>query len=170
MSSFWWNFYHWLHWKLSFWQLVVQPVMKISSKWHFHFSVWHSVRPTNGNHSKAISEICDDKAVIGIIGFSVSLTLGDMVVVLMCNWLAYITDKFISTLVKWLSGWCHKTSLICQVMVWCQQATGHCLSQCWPRSVSPHNNTWPQWINSLRSELIGWHFAQICVAYVFTGS
>ena len=39
MSSFWWNFHHWLHWKLSNWQLPVQPVMKISSKWrHFRFS------------------------------------------------------------------------------------------------------------------------------------
>ena len=33
MSSFWQHFHHWLHWKLSFWQLPVQPVMKISSKW-----------------------------------------------------------------------------------------------------------------------------------------
>ena len=40
MSSFWWNSHHWLHWKLSKWQLPVQPVMKISSKWqHSHFSV-----------------------------------------------------------------------------------------------------------------------------------
>ena len=39
MSSFWRNFHHWLHWKLSFWQLPVQPVMKISSKrQHFRFS------------------------------------------------------------------------------------------------------------------------------------
>ena len=39
MSSFWWNFHYWLHWKLSKWQLPVQPVMKISSKWrHFRFS------------------------------------------------------------------------------------------------------------------------------------
>ena len=39
-SSFWWNVHHWLHWKLSKWQLPVQPVMKISSKWrHFCFSV-----------------------------------------------------------------------------------------------------------------------------------
>ena len=29
MLSFWWNFHHWLHWKLSFWwQLPVQPVIK----------------------------------------------------------------------------------------------------------------------------------------------
>ena len=42
MSSFWRNFHHWLHWKLSFWQLSVQPVMKISSKWrHFRFSDRH---------------------------------------------------------------------------------------------------------------------------------
>ena len=39
MSSFWWNLYHWLHRKLSKWQLSVQPVMKLSSKWwHFRFS------------------------------------------------------------------------------------------------------------------------------------
>ena len=39
MSSFWWNFHHWLHRKLSKWQLSVQPVTKISSKWwHFRFS------------------------------------------------------------------------------------------------------------------------------------
>ena len=35
MLSFWWNFHHWLHWKLSKWQLPVQSMMKISSKW------WH---------------------------------------------------------------------------------------------------------------------------------
>ena len=28
MSSFLWNFHHWLHWKLSFWQLPVEPGMK----------------------------------------------------------------------------------------------------------------------------------------------
>ena len=45
MSSFWWNFHHWLHWKLSKWQLPVQPVIKISSKWrHFRFSVIQQLR------------------------------------------------------------------------------------------------------------------------------
>ena len=39
MLTFWWNFHHWLHWKLTKWQLPVQLVMKISSKWqHFHFN------------------------------------------------------------------------------------------------------------------------------------
>ena len=32
-------FHHWLHWKLSFWQLTVQPMVNVSSKWrHFRFS------------------------------------------------------------------------------------------------------------------------------------
>ena len=54
MSSFWWNFHHWLHWKLSKWQLPVQPVIKISSKWrHFRFSV--SVIQSQSN--KGISSI-----------------------------------------------------------------------------------------------------------------
>ena len=39
--SFWWNFHHWQHRKLSVWQLTVLSVVKISSKWrHFCFSVW----------------------------------------------------------------------------------------------------------------------------------
>ena len=39
-SSFWWNFHHWLHWKLSKWQLPVQPVIKISSKWRHFCFIW----------------------------------------------------------------------------------------------------------------------------------
>ena len=43
-----WNFLHWLPWKLSFWQLPVQPAMKISSKWqHPRFSV-HTYLGTSG--------------------------------------------------------------------------------------------------------------------------
>ena len=38
--SFWWNFHHMLHWKLSFWQLPVQPMTKMLLKWwHFHSNV-----------------------------------------------------------------------------------------------------------------------------------
>ena len=36
--SYWWHFHHWLHWRLSCWQLPLQPVLKMSSKWHFYFS------------------------------------------------------------------------------------------------------------------------------------
>ena len=39
MSSFWWNFHHWLHWKLSKWQLLVQPVMKISSPLEISYEI-----------------------------------------------------------------------------------------------------------------------------------
>ena len=50
MSSFWWNFHHWLHRKLSKWQLSVQPVTKISSKWwHFRFSVDSALQILNTN-------------------------------------------------------------------------------------------------------------------------
>ena len=39
VSSFWWNFHHFLHTKLSKWQLPVQPVMEISWRWQcFCFS------------------------------------------------------------------------------------------------------------------------------------
>ena len=67
MSSFWWNFHHWLHWKLSKWQLPVQPVMKISSKWrHFRFSVesflWdvitHPCPYINGGLAKPSLKLC----------------------------------------------------------------------------------------------------------------
>ena len=37
-------------------------------------------------------------------------------------------------------------SILGQVMAWCRQATSHYLSQCWPRSMSPHGVTWPQWV------------------------
>ena len=37
--SFWGNFHHWLHRKLSLWQLQVQPVMKITSNWCLSVSV-----------------------------------------------------------------------------------------------------------------------------------
>ena len=41
MTSFCWKVHHWLHWKLSFWQLPVQPKMEVSSKWrHFRMGVW----------------------------------------------------------------------------------------------------------------------------------
>ena len=37
-------------------------------------------------------------------------------------------------------------STLVQVMAWCRQATGHYLSQCWPRSMSPYGVTRPQWV------------------------
>ena len=34
-------------------------------------------------------------------------------------------------------------------MAWCRQATIYCLSQCWPRSMSPYGITRPQWVKEL---------------------
>ena len=39
-------------------------------------------------------------------------------------------------------------STLVQVMAWCYQATGHYLSQCWPRYMSPYGVTRPQWVKS----------------------
>ena len=37
-------------------------------------------------------------------------------------------------------------STLVHVMDHCHQATGHNLSQCWPRSLSPYGITRPQWV------------------------
>ena len=39
-------------------------------------------------------------------------------------------------------------STVVQVMAWCRQTTGHYLSQCWPRSLSPYGVTRPQLIEA----------------------
>ena len=39
-------------------------------------------------------------------------------------------------------------STFVQVLAWCHQAASHYLSQCWPRSMSPHSITRPQRINA----------------------
>ena len=33
-----------------------------------------------------------------------------------------------------------------QVITWCRQASSHCLSNCWPRFMSPYGVTRPQWV------------------------
>ena len=38
-TSFRWHFHHFLYRKLSFWQHLVQPEMKMLSRWHLHFRV-----------------------------------------------------------------------------------------------------------------------------------
>ena len=49
-------------------------------------------------------------------------------------------------------------SILVQVMAWCRQVTSHCLSQCWPRSMTPYVVTRPQWINDQRCN---WNYNQI---------
>ena len=41
----------------------------------------------------------------------------------------------------------NEKSTLVQVMAWWRQAASHYLSQCWPRSISPHIVTRPQWVN-----------------------
>ena len=41
-------------------------------------------------------------------------------------------------------------STLVQVMAWCHQAASHCLSQWWPRSLSPYGITRPQWVKKKR--------------------
>ena len=62
-------------------------------------------------------------------------------------------------------------SLVLQVMAWCRQATGHHLSWCWPRLMSPYGITRRQCVNSLKTadaymchKLDHW-FGQWCVAW-----
>ena len=40
-------------------------------------------------------------------------------------------------------------STLVQVMAWCRQAPSHCLSQCWPRSLSLYSVTRPQHYNNV---------------------
>ena len=49
MLSFWWKFHHWWHQKLSQWQLLVPPVMKILLKWAETCGA-----ASNGNYVKTI--------------------------------------------------------------------------------------------------------------------
>ena len=49
MLSFWWNFHHWLHWKLPCWQLPVQSVIEISSQLTFPFQ-WRCGVSLMANH------------------------------------------------------------------------------------------------------------------------
>ena len=68
---FWSNFHHWLHWKLSCWQLPVQPVMRISSKcWHFHFNVYTCM-----------------------VSYSLSCCVGPDRALLHCHWAAFVSGQ-----------------------------------------------------------------------------
>ena len=49
-------------------------------------------------------------------------------------------------------------STLVQVMAWCHQATSHCLSQCWPKSMSPNGVTRPQWVKKMGSLRHPWWY------------
>ena len=57
-------------------------------------------------------------------------------------------------------------SILVQVMAWCRQATSHYLSQCWPRSMSPHGVIRPQWVKCHRQcSLKSMFFAKACHSF-----
>ena len=54
------------------------------------------------------------------------------------------------TVLKWMQqNLANEKSTLLQMMAWCHQATSHCMSQCWPRSLSPYGITRPQWVKEL---------------------
>ena len=62
---------------------------------------------------------------------------------------------FYHNALRWiLSDLTDDKSTLVQVMAWCLQATSHYLSQCWPRSLSPHGVSRQQSINSI---FLHWH-------------
>ena len=64
------------------------------------------------------------------------------------------SDLLIIMPLRWMSTDLTDDKSLVQVMVWCRQATSHYLSQCWPRSMSPHGVTRLQWVN--KSEYKFW--------------
>ena len=60
-------------------------------------------------------------------------------------------DIYLSTSCEIASRWISlnpiDVSTLVQAMAWCQQATSHYLSQCWPRSLLQYDITRPQWVN-----------------------
>ena len=49
-------------------------------------------------------------------------------------------------------------STFVQVMAWCHRATSHCLSQCWPRSISSYGVAGPQCVKLLDNPWMNYIF------------
>ena len=69
-----------------------------------------------------------------------------------CNFQSCFTDSGIfkssyDNVLRWmLQNLTDDKSTLVLVMAWCRRATSHCLSQCWPRSLSPYGITRPEWV------------------------
>ena len=66
----------------------------------------------------------------------------------------------------------NEKSTLAQVMAWCHQTASHCLSQCWPRSMSPYGVTRPQWVKLSPVMFCGlylWEFLQEMPKTFITG-
>ena len=75
----------------------------------------------------------------------------------------------------WMSLDCmDDQSTLVQVMALCHQATSHCLSQCWLRSLSPYRVTRPQWVNikkcyTLHIMTTSQNKQAVCIPYSMSG-
>ena len=76
-------------------------------------------------------------------GFDYSLKSVNFKLILTLNTLSIFSEIVIRWMPQHLTD--HESTLV-QIMAWCRQATSHCLSQCWPRSLSPYDVTRPQWV------------------------
>ena len=54
-----------------------------------------------------------------------------------------------------------------KLMMWCHQETSHYLCRCWSRSMSPHEASRPQSVNTLRPRQNGRHFADDILKCIF---
>ena len=62
----------------------------------------------------------------------------------------HILRTFSKIVIRWMPpNSIGDNSTLFQVMAWCHQATAHYLRQCWPRSLSPHGVTRPQWVRTV---------------------
>ena len=63
--------------------------------------------------------------------------------------------------IRWIQHLTGHYSTMVQAMAWCRQATGHYMSQCWPKSLAPYGVTMPQWVNlDIANHLL--HVVWIC--------
>ena len=67
-----WIFHFWLHWKLSFWQLSVQPMMKILSTWQLSISV-NKLQPSSAHNIKRGPELVfNDQKTLSKMSWEIS--------------------------------------------------------------------------------------------------
>ena len=56
-------------------------------------------------------------------------------------WIKFMNTSYEIALRQMLQNLTNERSTLAQVMAWCHEATSHCMSQCWPRSMSPYSIT-----------------------------
>ena len=109
ISSFWRHFHCWLHRNLSFWQLLMQPIMKMSPKWRqtlrFHWRpIWYfdRIKTTKTYHvRKSNSAFGKDSPAVSFQGVLLRVNGGH-------HWGYYLDAlslKLISSWTKWTPFW-----------------------------------------------------------------